>query len=138
MVWHIQYIRLKRNQVPNKTHKLNQLKLFLGSIGLQTQQEVLKRRLQRRPLTWVLIASVRARYQSLMTLSISDWISSSVPCRVFSCRRGDNHRSMLSVLRGDNQQRSWRTSITCFLLDFSLEAHSTNAPRKSTVNSGFD
>lgn len=32
------------------------------------------------------MVSVSARYQSLMTLSISDWISSSVPCRVFSCR----------------------------------------------------
>lgn len=35
-------------------------------------------------LTCVLMVSVRARYQSLMTLSISDWISSSVPWRVFS------------------------------------------------------
>lgn len=30
------------------------------------------------------------------------------------------------------------TSMTCFLLDFSLEAHSTEPPRRSTVNSGFD
>lgn len=30
------------------------------------------------------------------------------------------------------------TSITCFLLDLSLEAHSTDPPRRSTVNSGFD
>lgn len=38
-------------------------------------------------LTCVLMVSVRARYQSLMTLSISDWISSSVPWRVFSWGR---------------------------------------------------
>lgn len=30
------------------------------------------------------------------------------------------------------------TSMTCFLLDLSLEAHSTDPPRRSTVNSGFD
>ncbi len=30
------------------------------------------------------------------------------------------------------------TSMTCFLLDLSLDAHSTEPPRKSTVNSGLD
>lgn len=30
------------------------------------------------------------------------------------------------------------TSMTCFLLDLSLEAQSTEPPRRSTVNSGFD
>lgn len=30
------------------------------------------------------------------------------------------------------------TSITCFLLDLSLEAHSTEPPLRSTVNSGLD
>lgn len=42
-------------------------------------------------LTCVLMVSVRARYQSLMTLSISDWISSSVPWRVFSWGRKGPH-----------------------------------------------
>lgn len=31
-----------------------------------------------------------------------------------------------------------RTSMTCFLLDLSLEAQSTAPPLRSTVNSGFD
>lgn len=35
-------------------------------------------------------------------------------------------------------ERSVCTSMTCFLLDFSLEAHSTEPPRSSTVNSGLD
>lgn len=30
------------------------------------------------------------------------------------------------------------TSMTCFLLDLSLEAHSTEPPFRSTVNSGLD
>ena len=30
------------------------------------------------------------------------------------------------------------TSITCFLLDLSLDAHSTEPPLRSTVNSGLD
>lgn len=33
---------------------------------------------------------------------------------------------------------SSNTSMTCFLLDLSLEAHSTDPPRRSMVNSGFD
>lgn len=37
-------------------------------------------------LTWVLMESCSARNHSLMTPSFSDWIRSSVPCRVFSCR----------------------------------------------------
>ncbi len=37
-------------------------------------------------LTCVLMVSESALNQSLITLSISDWISSSVPTRVFSCR----------------------------------------------------
>lgn len=40
-----------------------------------------------RVLTWVLMASCSARYQSLMRLSFSDWISSSVPWRVFTCNQ---------------------------------------------------
>lgn len=44
-------------------------------------------------LTCVLMVSVSARYQSLMTLSISDWISSSVPCRVFSCSGTCSHHT---------------------------------------------
>ena len=46
-------------------------------------------------LTCVLMVSVRARYQSLITLSISDWISSSVPCRVFSWGRERQHLTTL-------------------------------------------
>lgn len=30
------------------------------------------------------------------------------------------------------------TSMTCFLLDLSLDAHSTEPPLRSTVNSGLD
>lgn len=40
-------------------------------------------------LTWAPIASDRALYHSLMEASCSSWMSSSVPCRVFSCGSTD-------------------------------------------------
>lgn len=43
-------------------------------------------------LTCVLMVSESALNQSLITLSISDWISSSVPTRVFSCRGQSSHQ----------------------------------------------
>lgn len=41
-------------------------------------------------LTWVLMESCSARNHSLTRPSLSDWIRSSVPCRVFSCRRNQS------------------------------------------------
>lgn len=92
------------------------------------------------------MVSVRARYQSLMTLSISDWISSSVPWRVFSWGRKsqrhlspkNHHVKMYTGWSTVKPDSSSNTSMTCFLLDLSLEAHSTDPPRRSMVNSGFD
>lgn len=84
------------------------------------------------------MVSVRARYQSLITLSISDWISSSVPWRVFSWGASRDIYISIITKRREVSRGSWGTSMTCFLLDFSLEAHSTEQPRRSTVNSGFD
>lgn len=37
-----------------------------------------------------------------------------------------------------HKRRIKLTSMTCFLLDLSLEAHSTEPPLRSTVNSGLD
>lgn len=54
-------------------------------------------------------------------------------------KRYDQHDNLQPTVKADLQ---WNltadTSITCFLLDLSLEAHSTAPPRRSTVNSGFD
>lgn len=41
-------------------------------------------------------------------------------------------------LRVGSRSSGSSTSMTCFLLDLSLEAHSTVPPRRSTVNSGLD
>lgn len=41
-------------------------------------------------------------------------------------------------MKADSSSAVSDTSMTCFLLDLSLEAQSTEPPRRSTVNSGFD
>lgn len=38
-------------------------------------------------LTWMVTVSCSVRYHSLIVDSLSDWMSSSVPCRVFSCEQ---------------------------------------------------
>lgn len=50
-------------------------------------------------LTWVLMVSCSARYHSLTRASFSDWISSSVPCRVFSCRHHRHTKSSTPPLK---------------------------------------
>lgn len=52
----------------------------------------------------------------------------------------ETHRSTLVLLQTDIEvwTRLKATSMTCFLLDLSLEAHSTEPPFRSTVNSGLD
>lgn len=138
-------------------------------------------------LTWVLMVSCSARYHSLITPSFSDWISSSVPWRVFSCSQERdkiintndhlckaeaslifilwelsclNHRkeyegeplclklhlytslshkkTQMQIQTNNLSLSSVPTSMTCFLLDLSLDAHSTEPPLRSTVNSGLD
>lgn len=80
--------------------------------------------------------SCSARNHSLTALSLSDWIRSSVPCRVFSCRR-DQSCQYVETLKAFRSSRRRLTSSTCFLLDLSLDAHSTEPPLRSTVNSGL-
>lgn len=59
-----------------------------------------------------------------------------MPCRVFSCTR--NHPGQKQPSKPPPPGLRGLTSMTCFLLDLSLDAHSTEPPLRSTVNSGLD